>query len=154
MTCKSGAGPDELWPGTCPARPGVGYATGERASKTHEQTHGQEQNRMRMARMRESRDSDRFLVNTQVQSHALLCRGFGTSVPFIAMVTIYSQVISLVFHLLAIVALECYLEHNSSSMFSLQGEPLRSTLCISQMVLRCSNSCFSLAGKDQRLDFD
>ena len=33
--------------------------------------------------MRESRDSDRFLVNTQVQSHALLCRGFGTSVPFI-----------------------------------------------------------------------
>ena len=33
--------------------------------------------------MRESRDSDRFLVNTQVQSHALLRRGFGTSVPFI-----------------------------------------------------------------------
>ena len=38
---------------------------------------------MRMASMRESRDSDRFLVNTQVQSHALLRRGFGTSVPFI-----------------------------------------------------------------------
>ena len=36
-----------------------------------------------MASMRESRDSDRFLVNTQVQSHALLRRGFGTSVPFI-----------------------------------------------------------------------
>ena len=35
------------------------------------------------ASMRESRDSDRFLVNTQVQSHALLRRGFGTSVPFI-----------------------------------------------------------------------
>ena len=33
--------------------------------------------------MSESRDSDRFLVNTQVQSHALLRRGFGTSVPFI-----------------------------------------------------------------------
>ena len=33
--------------------------------------------------MRESRDSDRFLVNTQVQSHALLRRGFSTSVPFI-----------------------------------------------------------------------
>ena len=33
--------------------------------------------------MRESQDSDRFLVNTQVQSHALLRRGFGTSVPFI-----------------------------------------------------------------------
>ena len=33
--------------------------------------------------MRESRDSDRFLVNTQVQLHALLRRGFGTSVPFI-----------------------------------------------------------------------
>ena len=33
--------------------------------------------------MRESRDSDWFLVNTQVQSHALLRRGFGTSVPFI-----------------------------------------------------------------------
>ena len=40
---------------------------------------------MRMASMRESRDSARFLVNTQVhvQSHALLRRGFGTSVPFI-----------------------------------------------------------------------
>ena len=38
---------------------------------------------MRMASMRESRDSDRFLVNTQVQSHTLLRRGFGTSVPFI-----------------------------------------------------------------------
>ena len=33
--------------------------------------------------MRESRDSDQFLVNTQVHSHALLRRGFGTSVPFI-----------------------------------------------------------------------
>ena len=40
-------------------------------------------NRMRMASMRESRDSVRFLVNTQVQSHAKLRRGFGTSVPFI-----------------------------------------------------------------------
>ena len=40
-----------------------------------------------MASMRESRDSDRFIVNTQVQSHALLRRGFGTSVPFIVMVT-------------------------------------------------------------------
>ena len=38
---------------------------------------------MRMASMRESRDSDRFLVNTQVRSRALLRRGFGTSVPFI-----------------------------------------------------------------------
>ena len=38
---------------------------------------------MRMASMRESRDNDRFLVNTQVQSHALLRRGFSTSVPFI-----------------------------------------------------------------------
>ena len=59
----------------------------ERASETREQTlHGQEQNRMRMASLRESRDSDRFLVNTQVQSHALLRRGFGTSVPFIQQV--------------------------------------------------------------------
>ena len=33
--------------------------------------------------MRESRDSIRFLTNIQVQSHALLPRGFGTSVPFI-----------------------------------------------------------------------
>ena len=33
--------------------------------------------------MRESRDSIRFLINTQVQSHTLLRRGFGTSVPFI-----------------------------------------------------------------------
>ena len=39
---------------------------------------------MRMASMRESQDSDRFLVNTQeIQSHAVLRRGFGTSVPFI-----------------------------------------------------------------------
>ena len=38
---------------------------------------------MHMASMRESRDSDRFLVNSQVQSHALLRRGFGPSVPFI-----------------------------------------------------------------------
>ena len=38
---------------------------------------------MRVASTRESRDSDRFLVNTQVQSQALLRRGFGTSVPFI-----------------------------------------------------------------------
>jgi len=45
----------------------------ERASETRERTlHGQEQNRMRMAGMKESQDSDRFLVNTQVQSHALL----------------------------------------------------------------------------------
>ena len=53
-------------------------------SETCEQNlHGQEQNRMHMASMRESRDSDRFLVNTQVQSHALLRRRFGTSLPFI-----------------------------------------------------------------------
>ena len=43
--------------------------------------------RMCMASMRESRDSDQFLVNTQVQSHALLHRGFGTSVPFITLDT-------------------------------------------------------------------
>ena len=56
----------------------------ERASETRARTlHGQEQNRMCMASMGESRDSDLFLVNTQVQSHALLRRGFGTSVLFI-----------------------------------------------------------------------
>ena len=45
----------------------------EKASETHEQTlHGQEQNRMRMASLRESQDSDRFLVNAHVQSHVLL----------------------------------------------------------------------------------
>ena len=55
-----------------------------RASETHERTlHGQEQNRMRMASIRESRDGVRFLINTQVQSHAMLHQGFGTSVPFI-----------------------------------------------------------------------
>ena len=43
---------------------------------------------MRMASMRESRDSDRFLVNTQVQSHALLRRGFGTLVPFSSLVNV------------------------------------------------------------------
>ena len=37
----------------------------ERASETRERTlHGQEQNRMCMASIRESQDSDRFLVNT------------------------------------------------------------------------------------------
>ena len=46
---------------------------------------------MRMASMRESRDSHRFLVNTQVQSHALLRRGFGTSVPFIVCVALNSS---------------------------------------------------------------
>ena len=57
----------------------------ERGSETRERTlHGQEQNRTCMAcPVRESRDSDRFVVNTQVQSHALLHRGFGTSVLFI-----------------------------------------------------------------------
>ena len=40
---------------------------------------------MRMASMRESRDSVRFVIKTQVQSHALLRRGFGTSVPFIVL---------------------------------------------------------------------
>ena len=57
----------------------------ERPSETRERTlHGLEQNRMRMASLvRESRDSVRFLINTQVQSHALLHQGFGTSVPFI-----------------------------------------------------------------------
>ena len=45
----------------------------ERASETRERTlHGQEQNRMHMASLRESRDSDQFLVNAHVQSHALL----------------------------------------------------------------------------------
>ena len=46
---------------------------------------------MHMASMRESRHSDRFLVNTQVQSHALLRRGFGTSVPFIIYVHMYTM---------------------------------------------------------------
>ena len=56
----------------------------ERVSETRERTlHGQEQNTI----MRESRDSDRFQVNTQVQSHALLRQGFGTSVPFILSIT-------------------------------------------------------------------
>ena len=54
----------------------------ERASEILEQTlHRQEQNRMGMASMRESRDS---LVSTQAQSHALMRQGFGTSVPFIS----------------------------------------------------------------------
>ena len=51
--------------------------------QTRERTlHGQEHKTMcmHMARMRESQDSDRFL---QVQSHTLLHRVFGTSVPFI-----------------------------------------------------------------------
>ena len=56
----------------------------ERAQEIRERTlHRQEQNRMHMASMRESRDS---LVSTQLQSHAVMCRGFGTSVPFISLV--------------------------------------------------------------------
>ena len=43
----------------------------ERALETFE--HGQEQNRMRMASMRESRDSDGFQVNTQVYNHMHSC---------------------------------------------------------------------------------
>ena len=53
----------------------------ERPSEIRERTlHRQEQNRMHMASIQGSRDS---LVSTQVQSHALMRRGFGTSVPFI-----------------------------------------------------------------------
>ena len=48
----------------------------ERASETH------------------PRDSDRFLVNTQVQSHALLSQGFGTSVPFIIQCTCNFHVVT------------------------------------------------------------
>ena len=55
----------------------------ERQELVSEALHRQKQNRIRMASMRQSRDSDWFLVNTQVQSHVLLRRGFGTSVPFI-----------------------------------------------------------------------
>ena len=40
---------------------------------------------MHMASMKESRDSVRFVIKAQVQSHALLYRGFGTSVPFIVL---------------------------------------------------------------------
>ena len=51
----------------------------KRASEIHEQNlHRQEQNNAHGKH--ESRDS---LVSTQVQSHALMRRGFGTSVPFI-----------------------------------------------------------------------
>ena len=64
----------------------------ERVSETREQ----EQNRMRMASMSidcalRDRDSVQFLINTQVQSHALLRRGFGTSVPFIFHISFYLQ---------------------------------------------------------------
>ena len=56
----------------------------QRASETRERTlQRQKQTKMHMASTRQSRDSDQFLVNTQVQSHALLPLVFGTSVPFI-----------------------------------------------------------------------
>ena len=65
----------------------------ERALETRERTlHGQEQNNAHG--MRESRDSVRFLVNTQVQSHALLCRGFSTSVPSICVVLLHDKLFS------------------------------------------------------------
>ena len=51
----------------------------ERVSEIRERTlHRQEQNNAHGKH--ESRDC---LVSTQVQSHALMCRGFGTSVSFI-----------------------------------------------------------------------
>ena len=63
----------------------------ERASETCERTlHGQEQNNVHGKHDRVSWDSDRFLVNTQVQSYALLHGGFGTSVPFIFSVVVES----------------------------------------------------------------
>ena len=53
----------------------------ERVSETCERTlHGQEQNNVHGKHERVTRQS---IVNTQVQSHALLRRRFGTSVPFI-----------------------------------------------------------------------
>ena len=56
----------------------------QRALETCERNlHRLKQNRMRMESMRESQDSNRIIVNTQVQSHALLRQRFGTSVPFI-----------------------------------------------------------------------
>ena len=51
----------------------------ERASETRERTLHRHTERA----CQESRDSVWFLINTQVQSHVLLRRGFGTSVPFI-----------------------------------------------------------------------
>ena len=58
----------------------------KRESEIREQTlHRQEQNNSHGKH--ESRDS---LVSTQVQSHALMRRGFGTSVPFIEIVLITS----------------------------------------------------------------
>ena len=56
----------------------------ERASETRERTlHGHAGTKRNAHGKHESQDGDRFLVNTQVQSPALLRRGFGTSVPFI-----------------------------------------------------------------------
>ena len=57
----------------------------ERASEIREQTlHRQEQNN---ADGKHEKVTD-SLVSTQVQSHALMCRGFGTSVPFIKRVVV------------------------------------------------------------------
>ena len=57
----------------------------ERASETHKRTfHGQEQNRVHMASMRESRDHDRFLTHKYNHMHccteglALQCLSFTT----------------------------------------------------------------------------
>ena len=52
----------------------------ERASETANFCMGRNKT---MHMRKHERVSDRFLVNTQVLSHALLRRGFGTSVPFI-----------------------------------------------------------------------
>ena len=80
------------------------HKVGQRASETRERTlHRQKQNNAHEIvidfhkynhSMRESRDSDRFLVNTQVQSHALLGRGFGTSVQYAALHAAFSNIVN------------------------------------------------------------
>ena len=74
---------------------------------------------MRMASMRESRDSDRFLVNTHVQSHALLRRGFGTSVPFIIQgaVSLHNSVgQTKIIHCYKVSSLEFHRDNHASSV--------------------------------------
>ena len=63
--------------------------------------------------MRESRDSDRFQVNVQVQSHALLRQGFGTSVPFMYQVSLQKAIANARVELYAVANKSFYIDIES-----------------------------------------
>ena len=73
----------------------------------------------------ENHESDQFLVNTHVQSYALLCRGFGTSVPFMlplwGSLTVTLWVTRVTFTLWGSVTLDSGLRYWNTAYVSLQA---------------------------------